>query len=142
VPTLERVSRRAGRSLERLASERPARAAIGAAAAGAAAAGVAAAGKAVAERLRPADDGPSRTYRLKCQEKPAEGLKRIAAGRADSALEHLEAIKRRQQELLVPATRLGARIYADKPKHFVRRIGEYWHAWRPDGVRTAAPAKA
>jgi CHAD domain-containing protein len=92
VPTLERTSRRASRALERLATEHPARAAVGAAAAGAAAAGVAAAGRAVADRLRPDDDGgPSRAYRLKRKEKPAEGIRRIGAGRADSALAHLES---------------------------------------------------
>jgi CHAD domain-containing protein len=39
-------------------------------------------------------------------------------------------IERRQSELLDAALKLGARLYAEKPKAFERRLGSYWAAWR------------
>ena len=39
-------------------------------------------------------------------------------------------IARRQDELLDDALALGERIYAEKPKAFVRRLRGYWAAWR------------
>jgi CYTH domain-containing protein/CHAD domain-containing protein len=39
-------------------------------------------------------------------------------------------IEQRQDELLPEALALGSRIYAEKPKAFVRRLGAYWAAWR------------
>ena len=30
------------------------------------------------------------------------------------------------------AFELGARLYAETPKAFVRRMAAYWSAWRPD----------
>jgi CYTH domain-containing protein len=39
-------------------------------------------------------------------------------------------IERRQAELLDAALALGARIYAEKPVAFERRIHAYWSAWR------------
>lgn len=41
-----------------------------------------------------------------------------------------ELIGRRQEELLVAALELGARLYAEKPKAFDRRLAAYWHAAR------------
>jgi CYTH domain-containing protein/CHAD domain-containing protein len=41
-------------------------------------------------------------------------------------------IARRQDELLDEALALGHRIYAEKPKHFRRRLRAYWRAWRAD----------
>lgn len=41
-----------------------------------------------------------------------------------------ELIERRQRELLDEALALGARIYAERPKAFGRRIRAYWSAWR------------
>ena len=43
----------------------------------------------------------------------------------------LEAIEGRQAELLDDALDLGARLYAEKPKAFVGRVGAYWEAWPP-----------
>ena len=40
------------------------------------------------------------------------------------------AIGQRQQELLATALELGARIYAEKPQAFSRRLEAYWLAWR------------
>jgi CYTH domain-containing protein/CHAD domain-containing protein len=39
-------------------------------------------------------------------------------------------IERRQAELLESALALGSRIYAEKPKHFRRRLRAYWRIWR------------
>ncbi len=40
------------------------------------------------------------------------------------------AIERRQEQLLDAALELGARLYAEKPKAFAKRIERYWRAWR------------
>ncbi len=40
------------------------------------------------------------------------------------------AIARRQGELLDDALDLGARLYAEKPKAFLRRLSVYWESWR------------
>jgi CHAD domain-containing protein len=40
-------------------------------------------------------------------------------------------IEQRQGELLDAALELGARLYAEKPRAFGRRLGRYWRAWRP-----------
>jgi CHAD domain-containing protein len=61
-----------------------------------------------------------------------------AAGRAElhqdgggvTAL--LELVERRQDELLELAIPIGERLYAEKPKIFIRRTRKYWRAWRPD----------
>jgi CHAD domain-containing protein len=37
---------------------------------------------------------------------------------------------RRQIELQLAAIRLGKRIYTEKPKAFVSRLGNYWHIWQ------------
>jgi CHAD domain-containing protein len=80
-------SKRAGRALRRAGTDRTAQIVAGAATA---AAGAVAAGRALAARSGPDDEGgPSRAYELKANEKPAWGLRRIAAGRADEALDHL-----------------------------------------------------
>lgn len=39
-------------------------------------------------------------------------------------------IERRQEELLAQALGLGERLYAEKPKHYRRRLHAYWRAWR------------
>jgi CHAD domain-containing protein len=50
---------------------------------------------------------------------------------ADGELERLLAsISERQDELADEAIALGQRIYAEKPKAFVRRLRSYWSAWR------------
>jgi CYTH domain-containing protein/CHAD domain-containing protein len=53
------------------------------------------------------------------------GRERLA-GRASLSA----AIERRQEELLDAALDLGRRIYAEKPKAFMRRMALYWDAWR------------
>lgn len=50
----------------------------------------------------------------------------LDAGRCASE----ELIARRQGELLEQALALGARLYAEKPKCFRRRMRGYWRAWR------------
>lgn len=42
----------------------------------------------------------------------------------------LTAIERRQEELLASALDLGERLYAEKPKAFLRRLSAYWASWR------------
>jgi CHAD domain-containing protein len=44
----------------------------------------------------------------------------------------LELIERRQDELLELAIPIGERVYAEKPKLFIRRTRKYWRAWRTD----------
>lgn len=39
-------------------------------------------------------------------------------------------IARRRGELQAEATRLGTRVYAEKPGAYVRRLGVYWRVWR------------
>ena len=41
-------------------------------------------------------------------------------------------IARRQEELLEAALGLGERLYAEKPKHYRRRLRAYWRIWRRD----------
>ena len=48
--------------------------------------------------------------------------------RASEAL--LALIERRQDELRQKATRLGARLFEEKPKRFRARLGDYWRQWR------------
>jgi CYTH domain-containing protein/CHAD domain-containing protein len=54
------------------------------------------------------------------------------AGRADlgDRAPFEAAIAKRQKQLLDPAIELGARLYAEKPKAFRRRIKRYWRVWR------------
>jgi len=40
------------------------------------------------------------------------------------------AIDRRQEELAAVALDLGARLYAERPQDFSRRLRRYWEAWR------------
>jgi CHAD domain-containing protein len=82
------VSNRAQRTLIHAAEERRSQIA----AAGIVATGVAVAGKVGLEKLREngTRDGPSRAYRLKGKEKPKRGIRRIALGRADNALQELD----------------------------------------------------
>jgi CHAD domain-containing protein len=42
----------------------------------------------------------------------------------------LQEIDQRRGELQFAAISLGERIYAEKPKRFVRRLGRRWEAWR------------
>jgi CHAD domain-containing protein len=57
------------------------------------------------------------------------------AGQSDdrAALEALVAlIDQRRGELQVEATRLGSRVYGEKPRAFVGRLQAYWQAWRAE----------
>jgi CHAD domain-containing protein len=44
----------------------------------------------------------------------------------------LELIERRQDELLELAIPIGERLYAERPKVFIKRARCYWRAWRAD----------
>jgi CHAD domain-containing protein len=46
-------------------------------------------------------------------------------------------IGRRQVELRARAETIGARVFADKPKAFARRIERYWSAWRNEPATVA-----
>jgi CHAD domain-containing protein len=84
------MSNRAQRALSRATKERKTEIAAGAIGT-VAVAGAAAAGKVGLEKLREnGQKGPSRAYRLKRKEKPKQGIRRIARGRAADALEQLE----------------------------------------------------
>jgi CHAD domain-containing protein len=55
----------------------------------------------------------------------------LASRRDLSRQEGFEAtIRRRQEELLDGALRIGHRLYAEKPKAFSRRLKRYWSVWR------------
>jgi CHAD domain-containing protein len=87
------ISRRAERALARAAKDRNAQVAAGlVAGAGAAIAAT----KAALDRVREdTDDREPRTYRLRRKESPIAGIRRVAVGRADDALEQLrEGIER------------------------------------------------
>jgi len=49
---------------------------------------------------------------------------------ADDRRDLREAIERAQAEELGAALATGARLYAEKPRAFGRRLGAYWAAWR------------
>ena len=44
----------------------------------------------------------------------------------------LPLIDRRRAELRRDAFALGPALYAERPKHFVARLGSYWRAWRAE----------
>jgi CHAD domain-containing protein len=44
----------------------------------------------------------------------------------------LALIERRQHQLRKKAIRLGSRLFEERPKRFVARLGDYWHRWRKD----------
>jgi CHAD domain-containing protein len=52
----------------------------------------------------------------------------------DAGPEFFEAVDRRRAELQADAMNLGARLYADKPGAYVRRLGRLWEA-APTSVR-------
>ena len=69
-------------------------------------------------------------------------VERLAAdphryGGALHALKAIEIARAEQAVLREPAFRLGATIYAEKPKAFVARIGSYWTATVRDGPELA-----
>ncbi|HEY5757696.1 MAG TPA: hypothetical protein VIU34_17835, partial [Steroidobacter sp.] len=42
----------------------------------------------------------------------------------------IAVLDRRRKQLQDKAFKLGARIFEEKPRRFVRRIGQYWQLWR------------
>jgi CYTH domain-containing protein/CHAD domain-containing protein len=52
------------------------------------------------------------------------------AGLVASRADFEKLIEARQGELIGAALGLGERLYAEKPKHFLRRLRGYWRAWR------------
>ena len=46
----------------------------------------------------------------------------------------LEVTERRRSALQADAFGLGARLYAETPRAFERRLGSYWRAWRQPAV--------
>jgi CHAD domain-containing protein len=102
------------------------------AAATVAAAGVAVAGKVSVDRLRENGkrDGPSRAYRLKSGEKPKRGIRRIARGRADNALQELDEageaavhearkdLKKLRSVLRLIRDDIGDRVYRAENRRF------------------------
>jgi len=49
---------------------------------------------------------------------------------ANGVTKVIELIDRRRSELQTEARPVGARLYAEKPGAFSRRIDDYWTAWR------------
>ena len=54
------------------------------------------------------------------------------AGGGEGSAAIVGLIEARQEELLEAAIPIGERLYADRPKAFVERLGAYWRAWRAD----------
>ncbi len=54
---------------------------------------------------------------------------------ADSVL---GLIDQRRDQLQTDAMFLGQRLYAEKPKHFLRRMHRYWKAWRAETMASSA----
>lgn len=53
---------------------------------------------------------------------------------AESRAQILALIDAHRRPLQVKALQLGARLYADSPGRFCKRLGRYWHVWRkPEG---------
>jgi hypothetical protein len=50
------------------------------------------------------------------------------AGKDHDAL--IAVLDRRRKQLQDKAFKLGARIFEEKPRRFVKRIGQYWQLWR------------
>jgi hypothetical protein len=51
----------------------------------------------------------------------------------DNTLETLTALcDRRREELQSAAISLGRRIYTEKPKRFIARLGNYWQIWQSE----------
>jgi CHAD domain-containing protein len=61
-----------------------------------------------------------------------EEVQRRSAAFADAADQRhlLEEIDHRRGELQFAAISLGERIYSEKPKRFIRRLGKRWERWR------------
>ena len=49
----------------------------------------------------------------------------------DGALAVLSPLDERRATLQSAAARIGRRLYAEKPRHFERRMHSYWRIWRP-----------
>ena len=56
-------------------------------------------------------------FRLKRKESERKGIRRVAHGRAEEAA-----------EVQKQAFAYGQRLFAEKPKRFVRRLERYWNA--------------
>jgi CHAD domain-containing protein len=56
-----------------------------------------------------------------------------AAGGSAGLEAYNAAVDARREELQQEAIALGGRLYAERPRAYVRRLGSYWHAWR-DGA--------
>jgi CHAD domain-containing protein len=59
-----------------------------------------------------------------------EGAEWAAPG---TLMKLLDLIDVRRGELQHAAAQLGQRLYADRPKAFLKRLHTYWQAWRSDG---------
>ena len=68
-----------------------------------------------------------------------ETLEPHAAPDCDGRSPVTDAARAVQGQLRRDARALGARVYADKPKAFVRRLGEYWKAWRDEPSADVPP---
>jgi CHAD domain-containing protein len=65
------------------------------------------------------------------------------AGEIPADLEPLvAAVDHRRTELQRDALLLGERVYAERPKAFLRRLRRYWKAWRAETPRGRASARA
>lgn len=72
-----------------------------------------------------------------------ESLERSGASLAVDVDSVLALIDHRRAQLQTDAFGLGARLYAEKPKAFARRMRSYWQAWRaePSVEETHQPAQ-
>jgi CHAD domain-containing protein len=68
-----------------------------------------------------------------------EVLEADALARADGASPLIDAIEARRIDLQREARSLGARLFAEKPAAFVRRLGKYWRAWKSQAATEPQP---
>lgn len=69
----------------------------------------------------------------------AEGASVESSGTIDAALAIIDT---RREGIRAEAFATGERLYAEKPKAFVRRVRAYWRAWRRDRDAQPDPATA
>lgn len=71
-----------------------------------------------------------------------EALPRLSTGVVADTDALLALVEHRREQLTAEAFALGARVYAEPTKRFLRRLHSYWRAWRREARSTAASRPA
>jgi CHAD domain-containing protein len=125
------ISKRAERALARAAKDRNAQLAAGLVAGAGAA--IAATKAALDHRHEDTDDGQPRTYRLRRKESPIAGIRRVAEGRAEDALEQLHDGVERNPEAAVHEARKDLKKLRSVLRMVRHDVGD--DAYRRENVR-------